>query len=503
VDATQRLSRALQTTPATAKDEAMRDCLKFYIDGAWVDPVATGVHEVVDPATEQVSGRVAMGGVEDVERAVAAAHAAFDAYSRSSREDRIALLERVAEAYAARKADLAAAVTAEIGCPAWLAEQAQVPLPATHIDVAIEVLRDYPFEVQRGITLVRRQPIGVCALITPWNWPVSLAITKLVPALAAGCTVVFKPSEFAPYSAQVLAEIFDAAGVPGGVFNMVFGDGATVGEALSSHPRVDAISITGSTRAGIEVARSAAATVKRVHQELGGKSPSIILEGADLSRVVASGVQYMFMNSGQTCSVPSRMIVPRARQAEVVEIARAAAATLNPGAPDSGAFLGPVVNAAQWQRIQDFIAAGIAEGATLVCGGTGKPEGLEQGYYVKPTIFADVGNDMVIAREEIFGPVLVIEPYDSVDEAVQIANDTPYGLAAYVHAPTLEQAREVGARIRAGQVNLNGDLDLLDPRAPFGGVKMSGNGREWGAFGLESFLEEIAYVGYQPAAGAA
>ncbi|WP_129774584.1 aldehyde dehydrogenase family protein [Peristeroidobacter soli] len=480
----------------------MRDCVKFYIDGRWVEPVGTGKFEVIDPATEKVVGQVRMGAAEDVNRAVTAARRAFDSYSRTTREQRVELLQRVAAQFEARKADLQAAVTAEMGCPNWLAEQAQVPLPATHINVAIELLKTYAFDHLSGITMVSKKPIGVCALITPWNWPISLAITKIIPALAVGCTMVWKPSEFAPFSAQILAEIMEAAKLPPGVFNMIFGDGPTVGAALSSHPEVDAVSITGSTRAGVEVARNAAATVKRVHQELGGKSPNVILEDADLEKAVASGVRYMFLNSGQTCSVPSRMIVPRSRLAQVVAIAKATAETLQVGPPDSGAFVGPLVNASQWNRVQQLIQKGIDEGATVVVGGVGKPAGLAQGYYVKPTIFSDVTNDMTIAREEIFGPVLAIEPYDSVDEAVRIANDTPYGLAAYVHAGTIEKAREVGSRIRAGQVCLNGDLDLLDPHSPFGGCKMSGNGREWGAFGFEAFLEETAYVGYQPASAA-
>lgn len=477
----------------------MRDCLEFYIDGAWVAPVGGTVLDVIDPTTEQVSGRVALGGEADVDRAVAAARKAFATYSKTTREERIELLQRIASEYEARKKDMVDALIAELGCPIWLAEQAQVPLPATHINVAIDVLKEYPFETVRGSSLVRRQPIGVCALITPWNWPVAMMVTKVIPALAVGCTVVLKPAEFAPYSAKVLADILDAAGVPAGVFNMVYGDGPTVGATLSAHPDVDAVSITGSTRAGIEVARNAAPTVKRVHQELGGKSPNLILEDADLQKAVSAGVRYMFINSGQTCSVPSRMLVPRAQQARAVAIAKETADTLQVGAPDSGAFLGPVINAAQWRKVQGLIEQGIEEGATVVVGGPGKPEGLEQGYYVRPTVFSDVRNDMTIAQEEIFGPVLAIIPYDDEDEAVRIANDTPYGLAAYVHAGTIEKAREVGARVRAGQVNLNGDLDLLDPYTAFGGCKMSGNGREWGAFGFDAFVEEVSYVGYNPA----
>lgn len=485
------------------KETTMHDCLKFYIGGRWVEPAGNTVRDIIDPTTEKVIGRVAMGDATDADRAVAAARAAFDGYSHSSREERIALLQRIAAAFAARKQDMIDAVIRELGCPRWLAEQAQVPLPATHIDVAIDVLKNYEFDIERGSTMVRKQPIGVCALITPWNWPVSLVMTKVIPALAVGCSVVLKPSEFAPYSAQVFAKIMDDAKVPPGVFNMLFGEGPVVGTALSRHPDVDAVSITGSTRAGIEVARNAAPTVKRVHQELGGKSPNVILDDADLQKAVSAGVRYMFINSGQTCSVPSRMLVPRSRQAEAVEIAKATAETCQAGPPDSGAFVGPVINASQWERVQGLIGKGIEEGATLVTGGLGKPEGLEQGYYVKPTIFSDVRNDMTIAREEIFGPVLAIIPYDDEDDAVRIANDTPYGLAAYVHAASIERARRVGSRIRAGQINLNGDLDLLDPYSPFGGCKMSGNGREWGAFGFDAFIEEISYVGYQPATQAA
>ena len=480
----------------------MRDCLKFYIDGQWVEPAGGTVRDVIDPTTEKASGRVALGSVEDADRAVAAARKAFAGYSAGSREQRIELLQRIAAAYEAHKQDMIDAVVAELGCPVWLAEQAQVPLPAAHINVAIDVLKEYPFETVRGTSMIRRQPIGVCALITPWNWPVAMAVTKVIPALAVGATVVLKPSEFSPYSAQVLAEILHEAGVPAGAFNMVFGDGPTVGAALSSHPDVDAISITGSTRAGVEVARNAAPTVKRVHQELGGKSPNVILDDADMNKAVSAGVRYMFINSGQTCSVPSRMLVPRAKMAEAVAIAKETADSLQAGRPDSGAFLGPVANASQWRKVQDLIGKGIDEGATVVVGGLGKPEGLEQGYYVKPTIFSDVRNDMSIAREEIFGPVLSIIPYDDEDDAVRIANDTPYGLAAYVHSGTIERARKVGARIRAGQINLNGDLDLLDPYTPFGGCKQSGNGREWGAFGFDAFVEEVSYVGYQPSAAA-
>jgi aldehyde dehydrogenase (NAD+) len=478
----------------------MHDNLKFYIDGQWVEPTGNRTREVINPATEGIAGRIAMGEKEDVDRAVAAARKAFESYSRTSREDRVALLERIEAGFQARIPDLAAAMTEEMGCPAWLAQKAQIPLPLAHINTAIEVLKNYQFDEVRGISMIRKEPIGVCALISPWNWPVSVIITKVMPALATGCTVVLKPSEYSPFSALILAEIMDAAAVPPGVFNLVNGDGPTVGAALSSHPDIDMVSITGSTRAGIDVAANAAATVKRVHQELGGKSPNIMLKDADLEKAVTSGVRFIMLNSGQSCSTPSRMLAPKSRIAEVIAIAKSVAESTTVGPPESGAYLGPVVNEQQWNRIQGLIQKGIEEGATLITGGPGKPAGLERGYYVKPTIFADVSNDMTIAREEIFGPVLVIIGYDDVEDAIRIANDTSYGLAAYVHAGSIEKAREVGARIRAGQVYLNGDMDLLDPTAPFGGFKMSGNGREWGDYAFEAFLEVKALVGYAPAA---
>jgi aldehyde dehydrogenase (NAD+) len=476
----------------------MRNYLKFYIDGHWVEPTGTRTWDVVNPATEEVAGRISMGEKEDVDRAVAAAQKAFESYSRTSREERVALLERISAAFQARIPDLAAAMTEEMGCPAWLAQKAQIPLPLAHINTAIEVLKKYQFDEVRGISMIRKEPIGVCALISPWNWPVSVVITKVMPALATGCTVVLKPSEYSPFSAQILAEIMDVAAVPPGVFNLINGDGLTVGACLSSHPDIAMVSITGSTRAGIDVARNAAATVKRVHQELGGKSPNIMLEDANLEKAVASGVSFIMLNSGQSCSGPSRMLAPNTRIAEVIAIAKSVAESTTVGPPESGAYVGPVVNEKQWNRIQGLIQKGIEEGATLITGGLGKPAGLERGYYVKPTIFANVSNDMTIAREEIFGPVLVIIGYDDVEDAIRIANDTPYGLAAYVHAGSIEKAREVGARIRAGQVYLNGDMNLLDPTAPFGGFKMSGNGREWGDHGFEAFLEVKAFVGYAP-----
>jgi aldehyde dehydrogenase (NAD+) len=477
----------------------MRNLMKFYIDGRWVEPSGARSLAVIDPSTEQPAGRIALGEQADVDLAVAAARKAFATFSLTSRESRVALLERIARGIEARTEDFASAMAQEMGSPRWLVDQVQLPLPKGHIATAIEILKNFPFDEHRGISMIRKVPIGVCALIAPWNFPLSTVITKVIPALATGCTIILKPSEFSSFSAQILAEILHDADVPAGVFNLVYGDGPTVGAALSAHKGVDMVSFTGSTRAGIEVARNAAPTVKRVHQELGGKSPNVMLPDADLSKAVASGVRFIMMNSGQTCSVPSRMLVPKSRMSEALAIAKATAEGTTVGAPDSGAFVGPVVNQAQWRKIQELIQSGIDEGATLLVGGIGKPAGLETGYYVKPTIFADVTPNMRIAQEEIFGPVLVIQPYEDEEEAVRIANDTPYGLAAYVHAGTIERAREVGARIRAGQVYLNGDLDLLDLSAPFGGCKMSGNGREWGAGGFESCLEEVSFIGYTPA----
>jgi len=477
----------------------MKDYLKFYIDGQWVEPTGTRTRNVVNPATEEVAGRISMGDKEDVDRAVVAARKAFESYSRTTREERVALLERIAAAFQARLPDLASAMTEEMGCPVWLAEKAQIPLPLAQISSDIDVLKRFKFDEIRGNSMIRREPIGVCGLITPWNWPVVVIITKVIPALATGCTMVLKPSEYSPLSALIIAEIMDAAKTPPGVFNLVNGDGPTVGVALSSHPDIDMVSFTGSVRAGIDVARNAAATVKRVHQELGGKSPNIILEDADVLKAVTSGVRFIMLNSGQTCAAPSRMLAPRKRLAEVVEIARSVAESTTVGPPESGAYVGPVVNEEQWEKIQRLINRGIEEGATLVTGGPGKPAGLGKGYYVRPTIFTDVTNDMTIAREEIFGPVLVIMGYDGVEDAIRIANDTTYGLSAYVHAGSIEKAREVGARIRAGQVYLNGDLDIRDPAAPFGGFKQSGNGRERGEHGFEAFLEVKALLGYNQA----
>ena len=471
----------------------MREYLKFYIDGRWVDPVEPRTADIENPATEQVAGRISIGSAADVDVAVRAARRAFATYSVTTVEDRLELLNAILAEATNRKDELAEAVTEEMGAPAGLASGPQVGLLFGHLTTAIDALKSFPFVEHRGNTTIVKEPIGVCGLITPWNWPLNQIAVKVFPALATGCTAVLKPSEVAPFSAQIFAEILHTAGVPAGVFNLVQGDGTGVGVALASHPDIDMVSFTGSTRAGIEVARNAAPTVKRVAQELGGKSPNIVLDDDAFATSVSTGVVSMFGNSGQTCSAPSRMLVPAARMAEAKEIAAAAAAGVNVGDPNSGATVGPVVSGTQYEKIQGLIQKGIDEGATLVAGGPGRPDGLETGYYVKPTVFADVTNDMTIAREEIFGPVLTVLAYDDLDDAVEIANDTDYGLAGYVSGSDLATARAVAARIRAGQVAINHAFDF---NSAFGGYKQSGNGREWGDIGFHEYLETKSILGY-------
>ncbi|WP_026607654.1 aldehyde dehydrogenase family protein [Methylocapsa acidiphila] len=474
----------------------MRDYLKFFIDGAWVDPIDPRVLDVVNPATEAPVGRISLASAVDVDRAVVAARRAFKTFSRSSRDERISLLDRVVAEFERRASDLAEAMTEEMGAPAWLARQAQFGAGLAHLKIAREILQRYSFEEPLDATTrLLKEPIGVCGLITPWNWPLNQICCKLAPALATGCAVVLKPSELAPFSAYLVAEILQAAGAPAGVFNMVNGDGPVAGAALSGHPLVDMVSFTGSTRAGVEVARNAAPTVKRVCQELGGKSPFILLEDADFAEAVPWAVAAIMRNSGQSCNAPTRLLAPASRMEEVVRLARAAGEAQAPGDPNSNAKLGPVVSDAQWRKVQALIHKGVEEGATLVLGGPGKPEGLERGYYVRPTIFADVTNDMTIAREEIFGPVLAILSYETESQAIEIANDTVYGLAAYVYGE-LAHARAVAAELRAGQVVLNGVP--FDFAAPFGGYKQSGNGREWGALAFNEFLEVKAVMGWSP-----
>lgn len=477
----------------------MREYLKFYIGGQWTDPERPQTMDVVNPATEEVCGKIAAGSAADVDRAVAAARGAFGGWSTTSVADRLEVLRNILEEYQKRAGDLGAALTEEMGAPAALANGFQVNLVAGHLTTAIDVLENFAFEERHGASLVVKEPIGVCGLITPWNWPMALIAVKVFPALATGCTMVLKPSEKSPFTGQIFAEILDAAGVPAGVFNLVQGDGPGVGVPLSSHPDVDLISFTGSVRAGVEIAKNAAPTVKRVTQELGGKSPNIILDDADLAENVGKGIAGVMMNSGQTCSAATRMLVPKARMDEAIEVARQAASATTVGDPNGEFALGPVVSATQFEKIQALIQQGIDEGATLVAGGTGRPDGLTKGYYVKPTVFAHVTNDMTIAREEIFGPVLAILGYDSVDHAIEIANDTEYGLSCSVAGADLEQARAVGRRIRAGSVVIN---DGFDFGIAFGGYKKSGNGREWGEFGFHDYLEIKGILGYAPEAAA-
>jgi aldehyde dehydrogenase (NAD+) len=470
----------------------------FYIDGAWVEPAVAKDFDVINPATEAVAGTISMGGPEDVERAVAAARRAFDRYSRTTPAERLALLERVLAAYKAHYDEIAAAISTEMGAPITLAKGSQTRIGVGHIAAMIEVLKTFRFEELRGNTRLVQEPVGVCALITPWNWPMNQVAAKVVPALAAGCTMVLKPSEYSPFSAILWAKVMHEAGVPAGVFNLINGDGVHVGAPLSAHREVDMVSFTGSTRAGTEVAKNAAASVKRVHQELGGKSPNVLLDDADFERAVKQSVLHVFQNSGQSCNAPTRMLVPADRLAEVEAIAKRVADSVRVGDPKSEqTAVGPVVSKLQFERVEGYIEKGIAEGARLIAGGVGRPPGLAQGYFVRPTIFSSVRNDMTIAREEIFGPVLCILPYDTEDEAVAIANDTPYGLAAYVWSEDNVRARRVGGRIRAGQVALNGASG--DMQTPFGGFKMSGNGREYGEFGLRDFLEVKAVIGVDAA----
>jgi aldehyde dehydrogenase (NAD+) len=474
------------------------DNRRFYIDGAWVDPVEPKDFNVINPATEAVAGVISMGGPRDVDRAVAAARRAFDGYSRSTATERLALLERVLTAYKAHYDAIAQAISTEMGAPITLAKGAQTRIGVGHISAMIDVLKTFNFEEQRGTTRLVQEPVGVCALITPWNWPMNQVAAKVIPALAAGCTMVLKPSEYSPFSAILWAEVMHEAGVPAGVFNLINGDGLGVGAPLAAHREIDMVSFTGSTRAGTEVAKAAAASVKRVHQELGGKSPNILLDDADFERAVKQSVLHVFQNSGQSCNAPTRMLVPAGKLADVEAIAKRVADAVVVGDPASKQTLvGPVVSKLQFERVEGYIEKGIAEGAHLVAGGLGRPDGLTRGYFVKPTIFSHVRNDMTIAREEIFGPVLCILPYHTEAEAVQIANDTPYGLAAYVWSQDNVRARRVGNQIRAGQVALNGASG--DMQTPFGGFKMSGNGREYGVFGLRDFLEVKAVIGVDAA----
>jgi aldehyde dehydrogenase (NAD+) len=470
------------------------DYLSFYINGKWVRPENRLTLSVINPATEQSFSEISLGTAADVDAAAEAARAAFPAWSQTSREERLAILDKILAGIKARAEDLAQAISQEMGAPIGFARTAQVGTGIAHFATARHILSTYAFEEARGTTQVVKEPVGVCGMITPWNWPLNQLTCKVAPALATGCTMVLKPSEIAPISAMILAEIIHEAGVPAGVFNLVNGDGPSVGAAISAHPEIDMVSFTGSTRAGREVAKAAAYTIKRVCQELGGKSANIILDSADLAAAVKGGVMGCFGNCGQSCNAPTRMLVPQSRMAEAIEIARATAAKAVPGNPaDESTRLGPVVSQMQYDKIQSLIQAGIDEGATLIAGGTGKPEGLEVGYFVRPTVFANVTNEMTIAREEIFGPVLSIIGYKDDEDAVRIANDTVYGLSGYVSGAP-DHARAIARQIRSGMIHINGAGP--DFGAPFGGYKQSGNGREWGIEGFHDFLEIKAIMGY-------
>ncbi len=473
----------------------MYEYRQFYINGEWVDPASPADLPVVNPATEAQVGVISNGSAEDVDRAVAAARDAFETFSQTSRDDRVDLLKALADAYKHHYDAIAEAISDEVGAPMSVATKMQAAAGIGHIKNYIRILSEYEFVQDMGKTRVVREPIGVCGFITPWNWPINQITCKVIPAIAAGCTMVLKPSEIAPINAALFAQAVHDAGVPKGVFNLVNGDGPGVGAAIAAHPGIDMVSFTGSTRAGVQVAKAAADSVKRVAQELGGKSPNILLDDVDFEKAVSAGMQSVLLNSGQSCNAPTRMLVPADRIDEVAAIAKAVCDRAVVGDPRAeGTQLGPVISKTQWDRVQSLIQKGIDEGATLVCGGTGRPAGLDKGYYVKPTVFSNVSNDMTIAREEIFGPVLVVIAYRDEEEAVRIANDTPYGLAAYVSSADPERARRVAARVRAGSVHINGAG--VDPMAPFGGYKQSGNGREWGVFGLEEFLEVKSLLGY-------
>jgi aldehyde dehydrogenase (NAD+) len=472
----------------------MKDCRQFYIDGKWVAPTTPNDFPVTNPANEDHVAVISLGTAADVDKAVAAARKAFETFGETTPAERLDLLNRIIAAYQAHYDELVESVTTEMGAPLWLSRAAQVAAGMGHFFEMTKVLGGFQFEEQKGSTLMRKEPIGVCGLITPWNWPLNQIACKVAPALAAGCTMVLKPSEIAPLSGYLFAQIMDEAGVPAGVFNLVNGDGPTVGAAIASHPGVDMVSFTGSTRAGVAVAQAAAPTVKRVTQELGGKSANIILDDADVAAAVTAGVQAVVMNSGQSCNAPTRMLVPKAKMTEAIAAAKAAAEAVKVGDPFAdGTNIGPIANKTQYGKVQTLIKKGIEEGAQLVTGGPDRPAGLTKGYFVQPTVFANVRNDMTIAREEIFGPVLSIIPYESEADAVRIANDTPYGLSGYVQSGNPERAIKIAKKIRSGNVHVNGAQP--DFGAAFGGYKQSGNGREWGEAGLQEFLELKAVFG--------
>jgi aldehyde dehydrogenase (NAD+) len=475
----------------------MKECRKFYIDGEWVNPSQTRDFSVLNPATEEAIAVISLGGAADVDRAIAAAKRSLESYTAIPVNERLALLRRIISIYQSKAEEMAETISLEMGCPISLSRAAQVPAGLAHLTEIVKVLEHYKFEELKGSTLMRKEPIGVCGLITPWNWPMNQIACKVAPALAAGCTMVLKPSEVAPLSACLFAEILHEADVPAGVFNLVNGHGSIVGAAISSHPDVDMVSFTGSTRAGIAVATAAAPTLKRVTQELGGKSANIILDDADFENAIKQGVLSCFRNTGQSCNAPTRMLVPRSRMGGAAAVAKQTSETIKVGDPFvESTQMGPVASQSQYDKVQSLIRQGIEEEAELITGGLGPPDGISRGYFVRPTVFADVRNDMTIARDEIFGPVLCLIAYENEDDAVRIANDTPYGLSGFVASRNIEYARRVAKRIRSGNVHVNDAR--VDFSSCFGGYKKSGNGREWGEAGLEEFLELKAIFGYAP-----
>jgi aldehyde dehydrogenase (NAD+) len=471
---------------------------KFYINGTWVKPNGTQAMDVINPANEEVCATLVLGNSKDVDAAVDAAQKAFETWSKTTPAQRLEVMGKLLAVYNARQGEISDAVTEEMGAPKWLSEKLQAPIGLGLLNSDIETLQTYEFSEMRGVSKVTHEPVGVCGLITPWNWPMNQIFCKLSPALATGCTVVWKPSEVSPLSAQILMDIIDEAGVPAGVVNMVHGNGPDVGAAIAGHPGIDMVSFTGSTQAGIAVAQTAAPTVKRVSQELGGKSANIIMDDLDtegFANAVSGGMQTMCLNSGQNCNAPSRMLVPKARMEEAKQIAAATAEAVVVADPTSdGMVMGPLVSEAQWNKVQGLIEAAIAEGAELAAGGPGRPEDLNRGYFVRPTVFANVTNDMQIAREEIFGPVLSILGYEDEADAIRIANDTLYGLSGYISGANQERVREIASQMRTGMVHLNGAQP--DFKMPFGGYKQSGNGRERGPNGFEDYLETKSILNY-------
>ena len=467
---------------------------KFYINGEFTDPTSNETLGIINPATEEEIGNVALGSIEDVDTAVYSARKAFSVSSKLSKTDRLDILKTLKENYKKRFNDLSEAIRLEMGAPIKLAEGAQAATGLGHLKTAIRVLENHEFEYKHGDYIVREEPIGVCGLITPWNWPINQIVSKVAPAFAAGCTVILKPSEIAPLSAMIIAEIMHESKIPAGMFNLVNGLGNIVGEAMSAHKDIDMMSFTGSTRGGVAVATASAATVKRVSQELGGKSANIILDDDSFTKSITNGVTHVMSNTGQSCNAPTRMLVPLSRHDEALDIAKKSVENIKVGKPDDiNTDLGPLVSITQYNKVQKLIEKGIEEGALLVSGGKGKPDGFEKGYYVKPTIFGNVSNNMIIAKEEIFGPVLSIIPYDDIEHAVSIANDTVYGLAAYVTGEDQKKCLEIARELRAGQISLN--YGSSGPSAPFGGYKQSGNGREKAEWGLDEFLEIKAIMG--------